>query len=738
MTQLADVVLMYDADDNHVVGTYVDDIFDAEWERRLSRVGTFKFSIFNDDPKCPLLKVVGKRIVFRHSSLPYILFSGHIEDWETVEVEVDEEVVLATTFSGSDDLGLLRQVKMRPWQNFSNGDPTALARRPTTTERRFGWTDPPYINIMYDADTLTYRTPGWDGQTWTPAIELFQAHSQSAPPTGRNGNPQGFPDPLAYHIWSRGLVDNQHPQGDVYFEHYFSIPPDAKGLVFYMAGDDAFDVAFQGEHLAAVDNNEADDAFMRTTRAIVRKTGAELGSLGFIRVRCRNQGPNIAGDIGSFVMTVRALGSSTTLTHTDGNWRALDYPGTGILPGYPAGYIPLRLREEAIVRAASDSYPISLSWIEFNFTYQLDSNGVAWPLITDLPITHGASTLDVLEKMTDWTEFSYTPHVGPAKIKLYSAKDIALIGGGTGNGKDAAPAVAIIPGTNCEQLFERVSTVGGEEDVFANLVNFKWKSGWGEVRNQPVIDEVGAYETFISLGDIKEESTAREIAQRKLLITSTPPTTFTTQVITDVLRPGIDFDVGDTLPVRFNGTVDNDGTYTGYSTANLRVQAIMSTLSEDGFWEASIEIGSAREVQDAKFERWLNNISRGTDFLQGSPSAPEAFTDELIEWHGIEFNGSAEEAENPESTRGTTNSAGRIGMMELRLATPGTTDSELQVYVNDVPCESVVVPAGQFYAYAYWTAGTSFPVGAVVHCAMAQWGTGMTLPSGKVHFYEVV
>ena len=62
-----------------------------------------------------------------------------------------------------------------------------------------------------------------------------------------------------------------------------------------MFGDDAYEVWLNDTLLAAVENDEADQAFLKTKRVVVNRSSDEIGPLLLLNVRCRNQGRTSRG-----------------------------------------------------------------------------------------------------------------------------------------------------------------------------------------------------------------------------------------------------------------------------------------------------------------------------------------------------------------------------------------------------------------------------------------------------------
>lgn len=710
---------------------YIDDIapdpalnevllapFDVEFLREKNAPGNFSFKLLARDPQVAKLRA-RTRIVIMHAPSNIPVASGRITSTTDVEVDPDSST-WAVAYEGEGDLADLHTVKIRPWGPLIGERRYDLAKRPVDTQRRIGWRDP----IFDEAVTL-----GLSGGTWTDAVELFQASSQTGPPTGRSGHPVGFPDD-AWWIWSEAIGgDGLHPQGDVWLHHQFSVDPGVNGLVFYFAGDDAYEVWWNGIPIAATANNETDDAFLKTKRVVVSVPGSTLGPDHHLHVRCRNEGPNTFGDIGGFLCLVRAKGTDTIITHTNSTWKACGYPAAEL--GVPVTMGLRKFWQEVVDRDSSETEYSPTTYMTWAITNSADSNSNPVPLVADAPIAEGASFLELLNSLRDvYIDFDVPPQVSSPEVRIYAAAGAPVIGGGTGVGMGRTTDIEVRKGVNATRVAKTTSSSGAESDTYANCILYRSRFGWGEIKNIPA--NTPRVEHFISLGDDLSEAEVQSRVARLLEVKRADAVSFDVDFVPSTGQiPGVDFTVGDRLNVVHRG-----------DTFTLPVVSIAGRMDNaSGAYRATLEVGVSREIDERRYEAWLQRSAKGQTFDQASPGRegeievtfidPERFTFTL----GV---ADSEPTDGATSNQDDIEKAGRVGLITMQSHNNAATGTAtFQLYINGVAVESCSVTAGDYTGSAYFASGTQAGPGSKIRGEMTTWG-GLTDITVTVTMFEIV
>lgn len=690
------------------------------YTRRKHLDGEASFMVTNDDPQV-VANLIQKRrrMAIVHTASGIVLYSGRISSYSYVEVDAGEHAGMNTQYGVRDDLGDLRTAHIAPWVFYNNAYRNDLSSRPIDSERHMGWRDPSYCWVLADPNgggpgIVTLRPIGIDGFSWTPATVLYPVGSQASTPLGRNGNPKTFPTPDTKVIWSRPISGDLHPQGDVWLASgTIRTAANHSGFVFHLMGDDAYEVWMNGTLLAAVENDEADSAFLKTKRVVVKRTSDEIGPVMFFVVRCRNQGPNSAGDIGGFAMICRGKGTGIKVIETDESWFALDYPAAAIpaspVPGEPAGYLFTQLWDE-ILRKLTGLGQMSVlqSWVN-DVAPTTDHAGGPWPIFTDLPLTNGTSLFDVLVAMGTKCQFDYVPTKSLPTIRMWSGPGVPLIGGGTGVGRGTTLGVTIQKGVNAQNIEMASSDIGEQwNEGYANTLVYTWKNGWGEKSTTAVlsgsenrIEKYNAFGADLEQTEVEaqvDQMLARMVASQANWVVSPSPL--------PGIIPGVDFTIDDKIPFVVAGVTHAEPVVT-----------ITGQVDEAGRLTHSIEVGKEIDAVERKYQQFMESVAKGVEFERGAPTPSPFYDVNYVDESQVEY---SFVLQNPTETDSQTNQdtihvQGRVMYLDMRAELPLTDDVVAQLYVNTIPVESITLPAGDLYTFYTWDAGTTCPQGAVIY-----------------------
>ena len=710
------------------VSVYIDDIapdvelnellerpYAVSWTRQRREPGLASFSLLWNDPQVAKIRQ-RTRIALVHRS-GTVLFSGRVSTIDDDQVELADGLRAAVTYTLEGDLADAATVRVRPWSPVVNASRLDLAARPVETTRRIGWRDPIIDDILGS---------GLDGVTWSAATELFLASSQLGPPDGRSGHPVGFPQD-AWWIWSEPIGgDGTHPQGDRWFHRDFNVSPSAQGIVVYVAGDDAYDVWLDGINIAATANNDADDAFLKTKRVIINRTGAEMGPNHHLIVRALNEGPGTFGDIGGFLCVIREKGTGTLITATSSAWECcVTEPGVPVTAGL------LSMWDEVADRDVANGELSATSYLNWDITNSTGSDGLPVPLVPDAPIPEGSSFGEVLSNLADvWIDYDVPPTLGPPSLKVVAAAGVPVVGGGTGVGLGSTTTLRIEEGRNARELRRSETVSGASSDTYANCIVYRWRGGWGEVKN--IAPGALRVEHYVTFGDDLDANDVAVRAGRILEFMSQPRVSFTCSYEPVGADPvaGINFDVNDRVTVVHRGT--------DYVVPVTTITGQMDDRS--GVMTTALELGESREVIERTFEAWLTRSAKGLGFDQASPGRPGEIDVTFIEPEQIEFGlGVTDEpADGATTNQQEVTKRGRVGLLTMESHSNAATSTAIfQLYVNGVAAETCTLFSGQWRASAYYALGTAVGPGSKVRGVMTSWG-GLKDVTVTLTFFEVV
>lgn len=358
--------------------TFVADLPDSinrTWLDRLNEAGTGRLTLFNDDAA---LAAIERGDLIRFLLDGTVAFAIVAEEIDSTEVSDNEEVSYVTVISGR--WSLLEQSLVYP----AGG----VGRIPIERDRLFGW--PSF---------------GYDDSDWDPAVPIttsggsFLGAVAFAYPTKPVAS--GWPADsytVAEGIWgvAQDIPDTVDTQkGTVYFR---------KTATIATAGDYMLVVVLDDFGIVYVDGLEVlkmPPGPGNFTEANTRRVTLSAGD-HVIAVEASNAFfPGLAGgltqDVGLFALALHELGDDgnpgpfVAGFETDDTWLCLAYPAE--VPGVSPGAAVLTCLEEAQDRGAAPG-------ITADFDADLDSDGVAWPILADLSTKTGTDLLTFLRELS--------------------------------------------------------------------------------------------------------------------------------------------------------------------------------------------------------------------------------------------------------------------------------------------------------------------------------------------------
>lgn len=525
----------------------------------LSDVGMGEFALLNDDAQRSLC-TLGAEVSFELDGNPILWWT--IKEFEPTVIGEGEEAAEITIYRGP-TMSLRDAVVYPSTGVYTVTEPAYLAgltvaTKPFSDDRYLGWMEPQY-----------------DDSGWSSAVEVLT-------PTGPF-RPEGFPDVGAQWIWHEAAVDNEHPLGSAYFRKSFTT---VSALVFavkiFVAGLDEYELYLDGVLIAKTDPATDTDAGQHARAITVEINGALPHTLA-ARVTHSIDG------LGGFLCTVYEHKTDTVLVHTDDTWSAIDAADE---PSMTPGAIELQLIDEAQDRGA-------LAGVTCDFTAAVDSRGDDWPAIVG---DFAVKVLDeydmVLDQLAEsYVEWAFLPENGGKELSMWIAPGVDAPGG-PGVGRGSASGVTFAEGVNCTGL-----THHGVDEI-KNVGLIRWGDGFIEGSISASVTDNGRREAGVAISNVQSGPSALWTAYATL----NPISELTNSVIIAIEpedltdEPYSAFTIGDTVTAP-----DATGTPTLY-----RVASISFTEDDDANLLWLIELGTARDLLEQRWQRWLRRTANGT------------------------------------------------------------------------------------------------------------------------------
>lgn len=541
-----------------VDGVVIADRFGVGGQQIHNAAGTGSFALLNDDPQIGLC-AVGATVVERLDGTP-------INEWTITRVEPvavdpdDDDANLATTFAG--DGYTLADAVVFPGagvHTITSGplEGLTISSKPFGDDRYLGWMERDY-----------------DDSSWGAAV-------QALVPSG-DFRPVGFPDSSAWWIWDSALSGGAHPVGTKLFRRTFTpLSPVVFAVKIVMAGLDSYEAYLDGTLIAKTDPAIDTDAGTKARAITVEINGDRPHTLA-IRV------DHVSASAGGCLCTVYEHETANVLTRTDSSWKVVDLSAE---PGMTPGSVMRQLASEAAGRDV-------LVDTTFTFGDSLDSRGEPWPTIVgDFTVR----VLDGLDDVTDqlaegWWDWWFAPGAGRAMSAVTA--DGVQRPGGTGTGRGQTRSVTFAEGVNCTEL----SYV--ETDVVKNAALARWADGFIYEEITDSVASHGRRETGLALSNVQSGPSTLWTMLATLQPVSSPEVSIVVGIepANEADTPFLAFGIGDrvTAPAR-------DGTPTEY-----RVMAISWDEDDDGYIAWTVELATARDVQEQIWQRWLRRTGNGT------------------------------------------------------------------------------------------------------------------------------
>lgn len=337
---------------------------EMRWIDQLNDTGIASIVLQNDDPALASVIIPGH---LRFYIDDVMRFCGRVEQIEPVEVEQGEEADLRTRVVCRGLVAEFEDVVVFP--------PYGVGRTPYSDDRPFNFAE-----------------PSFDDSAWFAATELFPQWEQSLPPDGLQGNPEGWPDGMIEWIWSSDTGSGA-PSGTSYFRYtFYVLGDDTTACRLFAAFDNRGKVYVDGVEVVSYTGSSPLDGWQRTYETdIVLDPGEHV-----IAVEATNDDIFLVGSIAALLVGVFKIGAigleHPPLAKTSADWDCVDFPTTP--PGWTAGAVLLRLLAEAQARG------VLTNWT-FDFTATVDSDGNAWPTVTDIAFRVGDDYLKVIRQLAE-------------------------------------------------------------------------------------------------------------------------------------------------------------------------------------------------------------------------------------------------------------------------------------------------------------------------------------------------
>jgi hypothetical protein len=503
--------------------------------------------------------------VIRFDVKGFAAWSMLVDDEDTQTLAVGEEVDQITKLTGFGHLTVLDEAVVYP----ARGTDT----NPFGDDRAFNWTSPDFRDI------------GWHNAV--PSEFVYQAMTDwPLLPFAA-----GFPVfSYAQMIWDRRRANNVAPPGDGYFRRTYT---STGGALIFVILDDGGEVYFDGQHVISCQKGFS----TVYTEFIQCSPGPHT-----ISIYCSN-GPgapppvtpfdNPTG-VGAAVWPCDMNGQPTSAypdVVTDDTWRIITYPPR--VPGMTPGEVIRHCIGEAQARGCFPE-------ITLTFNDEVDTEGVAWPNVTDIVTKVGTNLLTFLRELSA----TYVDvWMSPASFALN-----AYVRDGRGGHR----AATLAPGVNLVSLQHK-----RKRRVSTSILT-RYAGGWHERTSPAGITARGRHEIMLGLGAAASISEVERVDDRQLDVFG-----HNRVAISAVLQPvaanGSDqpyrgFRVGDTIAVP---GVDGDA-------SQERVIALTVKEDEHGTLSYVPELKDLLLSADERFAETVLKMSNGTAGGQSIVATPAA------------------------------------------------------------------------------------------------------------------
>lgn len=366
--------------------------------------------------------------------------------------------------------------------------------------------------------------------SWRVASEWFAPSGVlwTADTTARRTYPTGWPDPLAYWLWSSSPLATA-PAGRNWFRASFTLTEKKTGLL-YIAADNVGSVYLDGQMVGSTE-----DIAWGFTKLVSFPVTLVAGD-HTVAVWVDNHASSLMNPGGMLltIMDANAVGEVTTdniFRTTPSNTIVKAY---GDAPGWHAANMLDQLVKEAQDRLVEAVLPITIG-----FQPDRDTDGKLWVDRQDR--TANVGTTDLLDLATQLIEVSMDIEMTPDMV----------LNAWIRRGLDYSQDIKLLPGRD---VTEAAATVRGGR--VKNQALLKSGSGWVELSSPSSKDEYGRRETGLSVGNAGSTDQLINVGVAALQEVSRPEATIPLSY-TSIRgpQPYEDFNLGDVIsvPQEFKG-----------------------------------------------------------------------------------------------------------------------------------------------------------------------------------------
>lgn len=348
----------------------LDEAFARRFYDQLNEVGSGSLELLNDDPQLPDIE---DDDVIRFSIRGRAAMSILAREWRRVSVAGGEEAEQTTTISGPGHLAVLEEAVVYPAGGW--------ASLPVDEDRIFSWQSPEYDDAA------------WEIARAMTTVEAAQLGAWPHQPMG-----VGFPAAAgAYMIWAPGSTNLSAPEGTCYLRGTYTSATAGKHKMYalidnygtiYLDGVKLLEVSphdgFTGAHTVVFEASAGEHTIaVQADNAVGYPDAHPAGvAIAIYDVDANNE--PVTGN--PVAVTGDPAGSTP-----DSNWRILAYPATP--PGMTPGEALRHCIEEAQARGA-------IPGVVVGWTDELDSEGVAWPVVGDISTRVGTDVLTFARELS--------------------------------------------------------------------------------------------------------------------------------------------------------------------------------------------------------------------------------------------------------------------------------------------------------------------------------------------------
>lgn len=281
---------------------------------------------------------------------------GLVEPRDAQTITQQEESGEVTTIGGRGSLAILDDDPIEPW--------------------KLDW----YPDMQ--AHRMSYAHPDYDDSAWGPPYVKSLAGQRSPHWTGY---PRGWNDPAAAWISGPKGSNLNAPAGTTYFRRKFTLATGGQFAMFW-TGDNTADLSIDGVPISTIQN------WQQLQRVDLFLSAGDH----YLACQVDNHVQAINNPT-AFLFSMRTVGGQGKLgavvlrTSSSALWKVLQFPAA--VPGWPVGKVVNYFLDKREAHGGNV--------IVRNFTDLVDSDGLAWPIVTDMTIQCGITCLQFIEQLAE-------------------------------------------------------------------------------------------------------------------------------------------------------------------------------------------------------------------------------------------------------------------------------------------------------------------------------------------------